>query len=129
MFADAGDTALRDVQVLVVEDHFPLARLLQKMLEANACRVVGPAPTLEKATALAAAETFDVAILDVNLNGVPVFPLATLLRERKVPFVFSSGYDDLALPEEFRSTPRLGKPYTEEQLIERLLEVLGPRPQ
>ncbi|MGZ9019130.1 MAG: response regulator [Rhodoplanes sp.] len=72
------------------------------------------------AEALRAAETsrMDVAILDVNLRGAPVWPVAELLRSRGVPFVFLTGYASLnEFPAEFADVPRLDKPFVGDELL------------
>jgi hypothetical protein len=67
-----------------------------------------------------------VALLDVNLAGQFVFPVARILRERRIPFLFSTGYGGPPLDEEFRDAPAIGKPYSIEQLKDKL-QTLVPR--
>ena len=77
------------------------------------CTVVGPASRLDEAMELAREAELDCAVLDVNLGGQPIFPLADLLREKGAPFAFATGYspDDI-LPPEHANVPVLAKPYS-----------------
>ena len=79
--------------VLVVEDEFLIAMDLELLLQRHGWRVLGPAATVAEALRLLAGETPDVALLDVNLRGEPVTPVAEELRARGVPFVLASAYD------------------------------------
>lgn len=84
-------------RVLVVEDEPLVAMEMEEALHGIGCEVVGPAGTVEEALRLAQAEAgqLDAAVLDVNLNGRPSFPIADLLASRDVPVVFATGYGDL----------------------------------
>lgn len=86
--------------ILVVEDEALIAMLLCDMLAELDCRVVGPLGRLEQAIEATRREEFDAAILDVNLNGEVVYPVAETLRDRGIPFAFATGYDggDLRTP-------------------------------
>lgn len=98
-------------RVLVVEDEYLLAAEICGELAAAGAQVVGPAATVAAALRLLDGDaTLDAAILDVNLGGEFVFPVADVLRARGVPFVFCTGYDDWALPSLHRGTPRCEKP-------------------
>lgn len=112
---------LRGCHVLVVEDEFMLAEdMSQELAEAGAI-VIGPAQSLERAIELLAASGIvDAAVLDVNLQGKPVFPIADALLERRVPFVFTTGYDASVLPARFRSSARCSKPIDTRLLLEAL---------
>jgi DNA-binding response OmpR family regulator len=96
--------------VLLVEDEMCLAMMLQDLLEDAGYRVL-KAARVSGALALAGTESIDAAILDVNLAGKEVFPVADELRRRGVPFMFASGYGDRGLPGSFRGSPMLQKPY------------------
>ncbi len=96
--------------VLLVEDEMCLAMMLQDVLEDAGYRVL-KAARVSGALALAGTEAIDAAILDVNLAGKEVFPVADELRRRGVPFMFASGYGDRGLPSPFRGSPMLQKPY------------------
>jgi DNA-binding response OmpR family regulator len=115
------------MRILVVEDEFLAALLLEEDLRAAGFSVVGPFNTVTQAAERARNEKLDVAILDVNLHGEMVVPLAEELAERGVPFLFLSGYATRNLPEEFRGFPRLAKPY-DPALLVREIQRLASRP-
>ncbi len=122
----ADEAAMRGKRVLVAEDYASLAKLFQRYLEDFGCEVLGPVPSLAKAMPLASDQTIDCALLDVSLRDGLVFPLAARLRERSIPFVFTTGYDDDALiPDNFQDARRLVKPFTEEQLLNCLTQAMG----
>jgi two-component SAPR family response regulator len=112
--------SLEGVRVLVVEDDYLIAQLLDEMLRSIGCVVLGPLPRLADALDAAARETCDVAVLDVNLGGERVYPVAEVLSERNVPFVFVTGYSSGAVPREYAEQPRLGKPFKAQQLFRAL---------
>lgn len=99
------------MRVLMAEDEFLVALQLEQDLVAAGCTVLGPYATLEAATQACRSENFDLAILDVNLNGSMVYPLADELAAQGVPFVLLSAYRISDLPERFRAAPRVEKPY------------------
>jgi DNA-binding response OmpR family regulator len=86
--------------------------------------VVETAAHLAKACELARTGSFDAAVLDVNLAGEFVFPAASILRDRRIPFLFSTGYGGPPLEEEFREVPTIGKPFSIDQLDETLRTLL-----
>ncbi len=102
---------MKGARVLVVEDEFLLACSLADDVESLGFVVVGPYADLPRAREAARTEPFDVALLDVNINGEMVFPLAEDLLARGVPFLLMTGYGVQDLPEKFRTLPRLTKPY------------------
>ena len=106
-------SGLNGLRVLVVEDEALVSMLLEAMLEDLECVPLGPAETVADGLKLALqADGFDVALLDVNVAGERVFPVAEALEGSGKPFAFSSGYGDAGLPERWRSAPSLQKPYT-----------------
>jgi CheY-like chemotaxis protein len=94
------------------------------MLEELGLKVVASAAHVTKACELATKASFDLALLDVNLAGEFVFPVARILRDRKIPFLFSTGYGVAPLEEEFRNAPAIGKPFSVDQLSEKLQTLL-----
>jgi CheY-like chemotaxis protein len=105
-------TEERRVRVLVVEDEALVAMLIEDMLVELGHHVVGPAGHLEAALPLAREAEIDVAILDVNLGRDRSYPVADLLRERRIPFVFATGYGSAGLAEAYRDlTITLKKPF------------------
>jgi CheY-like chemotaxis protein len=118
------DTAeLGGLRVLVVEDEMMVSMLIEDMLTDLGCTVVGPAARLDEAFDLARAADIDCAVLDVNLGGQPIFPLADLLRERGLPFAFATGYGDAGLRDVDHGAPVLQKPFREGDLARVLGEL------
>ena len=104
-------SALRGRRILVVEDEYMMADDLRRDLEKVGAEVVGPVPSVADALKiLAQADTLDGAVLDVNLRGEKVYPLAEALRERSMPYVLATGYEQCALPETYKDVPRCDKP-------------------
>jgi CheY-like chemotaxis protein len=96
------------------------------MLAELGCAVVGPAHALDDALKLARTELgLDVAVLDVNLGGQPVFAVADALREKGVPAIFSTGYGDAGLREIDRGSQVLQKPFRAGDLAKALNAALG----
>ena len=114
---------LNGLRVLVVEDEMMVSMLIEDMLSDLGCAVVGPASRLDEAIALVNSSTIDCAVLDVNLGGQPIFPLADLLRERGRPFAFATGYGDAGLRDVDKGTPVLQKPFREGDLARVLGEL------
>ena len=104
------------LRVLVVEDEMMVSMLIEDMLTDLGCTVVGPASRLDEAMELAKENGLDCAVLDVNLGGQPIFPLADLLREKGAPFAFATGYGDAGLRDVDRGSPVLQKPFREGDL-------------
>jgi|SRR6185312_2053826 len=104
------------LRVLVVEDEMLVALLLQEMLAVFGCAVVGPVGRLQKAIDMAKREALDLAILDVNINGREVYPVAEVLAARGIPFVFATGYGKGGLRPTYRDCPTLQKPFREYEL-------------
>lgn len=113
-------------RVLIVEDELLVAMNLEDMLEGFGCEVVGPYPTLAEARVAVEADALDAALLDVNVRGELVFPLAEDLVERQVPVVFCTGYAESGrFPPRLENLPRVAKPYTPEGLRSALDVVLA----
>lgn len=106
------DNPLNGRRILVVEDDYLLAESLNDLLvEAGVC-VLGPVGNVPEALSLVTSgQSIDGALLDVNVRGQPVFPVADALLERGVPFSFCSGYDRYTLPPRFAHLSYCMKPY------------------
>jgi CheY-like chemotaxis protein len=113
--AETGDW-LPAKRVFVVEDEVMIRMLLEDMLTELGCTIAAAAARLDEAVELAKTAAFDVAILDVNLNGQPILPVADLLASRGMPFVFATGYGEHGLPDAHRERPMLKKPFQLESL-------------
>lgn len=117
-----------DLKVLVVEDEALVAINLEAILEDLGCQVVGPAMRFERAEALIEADqSAQAAILDVNLGGQPVYPLAERLAARGIPIVFATGYGKAGIPVEWHDRPIIQKPYTMADVRSGLLSALDGR--
>jgi CheY-like chemotaxis protein len=103
-------------RILIVEDEMIVALFIEDLLEELGHKPAGTASRLEDALERAGTPDFDLAILDVHLQGEEVFPLADLLAERGVPFIFATGYGERGIPERLRSAPTLQKPFRPEEL-------------
>lgn len=99
------------LRVLVVEDESLVAMFLEDVLEDLGHEMLGPYSRVDAALPAAQSENFDVAILDVNVNGQAIFPVAEAIASRGLPFIFSTGYGQKSLPEQYRSRPTLDKPF------------------
>jgi DNA-binding response OmpR family regulator len=110
---------LKKACVLLAEDEMLLAMMLEDRLEHSGYHVI-KAARLHACLELAESAPIDVAILDINLAGEESFPVATVLRRRNIPFLFSSGYGDDGLPEAWRGEKILQKPYDTTQLLRAL---------
>ena len=119
--------ALQGVKVLVVEDEYLVATMMEDMLESAGCVVAGPIPRLAQALDAASSEACDVAVLDVNLAGERVYPVAEILAQRSVPFVFVTGYGSNTLPSEYAKRPRICKPFRITELLAAISGVVKPR--
>ena len=118
--------ALKGVRVLVVEDEYLVAILIEEILQSAGCVVMGPVPRLPEALDAIDHEDYDVAVLDVNLAGERINPVADALSERNVPFLFVTGYGTNALPSEYAERPHICKPFRMAELLGALSSVVNP---
>lgn len=107
-------------RVLIVEDEFMVAMLVEDMLEDLGCSVAAVAANLQSGLEAAAGEAFDLAVLDVNLNGEKSFPIADTLLNRGIPFVFGSGYGLSSVREVYPNVPVIAKPFLQSTLADAL---------
>lgn len=115
-------------KVLIVEDESLVAMLLETMLEDMGCMVFGTAARVEDALQMIAGDARpDAALLDVNVAGQTVYPVAEALDRRGVPLVFSTGYGQGGLAEGWGGRPTVQKPYTEAMIRDALMRVLDIR--
>ena len=111
-------------RVLIVEDEAMIALLIQDVLTDLGSMVVGPAARIEEALELARSSPLDLAALDLNLGGTPVYPVAQILADRAVPFVFMTGYGQQGIAEPWRGRPSIAKPFRPSQLASFLRDAL-----
>ena len=98
-------------RILVVEDELMIRMLLEDMLDELGYTVAAEAGHLDEALEAAKTAVFDMAILDVDLNGKTCEPVAEVLATRGMPFVFTTGFGEHSLPQAYRDRPILKKPY------------------
>ena len=116
-------TVLSGKRVLVVEDEALVAAMVEDILADLGAVLVATATNIDRATELAQSETIDVAVLDVNVRGRRVDPVADILRQRGIPFVFATGYG--ATMSTASRDVVIDKPYTPAKLAEALARALG----
>jgi DNA-binding LytR/AlgR family response regulator len=116
----AKHPALAGRRILVVEDEYLVAADVAERLEEEGAIVVGPARSCVDALALVDRVSVDAAVLDINLGAEPAYPIAEALRAARVPFVFASGYDEVAIATEYVDVPRCQKPIDHEALAKLL---------
>ncbi len=119
---------LTGLRLLLVEDEAMVAMMVEDMLTALGCVVVDVAGTVSRGLALAANSTLELdgAILDVNLGGEKVYPIAQALAMRGVPFIFSTGYSLSGIASDYAHVPILPKPYEQDDLEQQLVGALVP---
>jgi len=98
--------------ILIVEDEPLIAMMLEDFLESMGHKVRGTCDTVSQALEETGKGGFDLAILDVNLKGESVWPVAAALREQGTPFVLASGGHVEPPPPEFKNAPMIEKPFT-----------------
>ena len=118
------DDQLSGLRVLVVEDEAAISMLLEDMLTDFGCAIVGPAARLKAAIEMAQGDDFDLAILDVNLAGESIYPVAETLVQRRCPFVFSTGYGGAGIKDPYRDRPVVQKPFSQQDLRRTILTAL-----
>lgn len=107
-------------RILIVEDEMLVSMVIEEALKDLGCDVVGPVATRAQALALAEAEPLDGALLDVNLGGESVYPVADALSQRGIPFAFVTGYGQGAIADRYATAPALVKPF-QLSTVERVL--------
>lgn len=121
--------ALFGLQIFLVEDEAMVAAMLEDMLAEFGCILAGAAASVADAlAAVRATAEIDAAILDVNLGGQKVYPVADILVRRKVPIVFSTAYGPADLAKRYPQSRLLEKPYQPPALAELLVELARQRP-
>ena len=119
-------SALRDLRILVVEDEFLIAMNLVDALENAGSFVLGPVASVAKAISKIESEAhIDAAVVDVNLGGLLAFPVADMLVARKIPFIFTSGYEDNVLKTRYSQVKNCLKPYHFRAMEEALVEAMS----
>jgi DNA-binding response OmpR family regulator len=113
---------------LVVEDEYLVGFLLCCDLQEEGYSTIGPFSTVEAAMAAVNDQTVDGAILDINLVGGSVYPVAEELIRREIPFLFVSGYSETDIPEQFRQCRRVSKPADTRSLMRAVSAMISAKP-
>lgn len=113
------------LRILVVEDEMMIAFMIEDMLVDLGHEVVALAMRLPEALEAAQRPDIDLAILDVNLDGLRSFPVADILIERAIPFAFATGYGAAGLDEAYRNRPVLAKPFLSDDLRKLLSQAVS----
>ena len=111
--------------VFLVEDEVMIRMMVADMLGELGYSIAAEAGEISEAIRLAQSIEFDLAILDVNVNGKVISPVADLITARNRPFIFATGYGSSGLPEEYRDRPALQKPFQIETLARMIETALG----
>jgi CheY-like chemotaxis protein len=107
---------VKSLRVFLVEDESLIAMMVEGMLRDLGHQVAVSAASVREALHALDASDFDVALLDINIADEMVFPVADVLRQRRIPFAFASGYGATGVRQEFRDAPILVKPFSHVQL-------------
>ncbi len=121
-------TALAGKRVLVCEDELLVSMLIEDLLKERGCIIVGPFATVSSARDAAREAEIDIAVLDVNLRGSTIYPVAEILAQRDVPLLILSGYGKEAVPPDRPKWRACSKPFNTAELVSILCELLAPQP-
>jgi CheY-like chemotaxis protein len=122
---DSWSEHLKGRRLLLVEDEYLVAADLAASLESLGAEVIGPAASVEEALSFVEKDgvRLDGAVLDINLRNERVYPVADVLTARSIPFVFTTGYDAVAIPSAYAQVPRCEKPVDRTQLVRWLSKI------
>jgi len=115
----------RPIRIPLVEDEALIALMLEDMVEGMGCAVTGLAPRISLGVSMADTGQFDVAILDVNVAGENIEPVADRLMAKGVPFLFATGYGEAGVPLRHRGRPVVVKPFRTDQLEAAIQKAMG----
>jgi CheY-like chemotaxis protein len=115
----------RQAAIFVVEDEALIRMMIVGMLDELGHRVVAEAGNVQEGMVLAETAEFDLALLDINVSGESIVPIAEIIRGRGLPFLFITGYTQIGLPEPFVEKPVLQKPFVITRLADAIEKVLG----
>lgn len=118
---------MKQATILVVEDEALIRMMLVEMVEELGHRIAGEAGDVDSGRRLAETADYDCAILDINLQGDNVLPVAEAVNRRGRPFVFLSGYGSGGVPDSFKGALVLNKPCSSDALMRALEAVLPNR--
>jgi DNA-binding NtrC family response regulator len=119
---------IRGQRILIAEDEAMIALDLESVLQDLGCQIIGPVANVEDIVQQCDAHHPDGALLDINLRGKQVFAVLPRLIEQGLPVIITSGYDDVSLiPPDFRTLPRISKPFNQAALRELCVKVFAKR--
>ena len=116
-------TSLTGLKLLIVEDNYLIASLIEQILADAGCIVSQPIPQLVQAQDEARGGDYNAAVLDINLNGERVYPVADILSHRNIPYLFLTGYG--AQHVRYSERPRLRKPFKRAQLLDAVSNIVS----
>ncbi|MBL0922989.1 MAG: response regulator [Sphingomonadaceae bacterium] len=120
-----NEKPLFNFHILVAEDDYLLAAAVREILTDAGAVVVGPAPNVVNAASLIEkADRIDAAVLDVNLGGEMVYPIADILRANQVPIILTTGYDAQSLKADYADIRICEKPFDPQQLVSELTRLI-----
>jgi CheY-like chemotaxis protein len=120
--------AILTTRVLLVEDEVLVRMMVTDMVEGLGHSVAAEAGDVGTASKLAEDGQFDLAILDVNLNGKLSFPVADIIKGRDIPLIFATGYAADSFPDTYRATPCLRKPFQADALAHAITAAIDHAP-
>lgn len=115
--------ALAGLRVFIAEDEFHILQLIEDMLTELGCSVCDATSSVRAALDRAATTEAQVAVLDVNLRGAAIFPVAQVLRDRGIPIVFATGYGADGIEADWKTCPVIQKPFAMERLEAALAQI------
>jgi len=124
-----SSSVLAGKRVLLCEDELLVSMLIEDLLKDHGCVIVGPFSTVPPAHDAAQNAEIDIAVLDVNLRGAKIYPVAEALAQRDIPLVILSGYGEEAVPPHRPKWRACSKPFNTAELLNILCELLKPKPQ
>jgi len=127
MELNSGESPLKGLRVLVVEDETLVAMLVEEYLTELGCVIAGSARRVPKALEIIDGSAIDAAVLDLNVAGEDVSPIVAKLVAKSVPFIFASGYGEKGLPANWASYQVLQKPFSAGDLQTALLSAVSAR--
>jgi DNA-binding NtrC family response regulator len=128
VFVNFSPDDIRGRRILIAEDEAMIALDLETVLEDLGCEIIGPVANVEDLVRQFEAHHPDGALLDINLRGKQVFAVLPQLIGLGLPVIITSGYDDITLiPQDFRTLPRISKPFNQTALRELCVSVFAKR--
>jgi len=121
-------SAIHSYSVFIVEDETLLRLMISEMLEELSHHVSSEAGRIEQALLLANAAEFDIALLDVNVAGRLITPIAEIVASRNRPMIFVTGYGRDGIPGPFRDRPTVRKPFMLEKLQQTIDHTMAALP-